>query len=245
VHSDHLNTPRKLSDKKGQPRWQWAYSGFGEIGAQSLTTATLSEVRYNLRYPGQVDDGNGLFYNWHRFYHPGTGRYTQADPIGLEGGWNRFGYAYGNPLLNTDPTGHLVIADDIVIGGAVLGVGCMISSGCREAVANGFRACGRAIDNLIFNNGDKNPSTPTGQRGSPIEVKPGTNQPTAIGGRDYTGHALDRMQGRGVPPSAVEGAINNGLSSPGNQPDTTVHTGPGGLTVVTGSGGQVITVIPR
>ena len=72
VHSDHLNTPRKLSDKNGQPRWQWAYSGFGEIGAQSLTTATLSEVRYNLRYPGQVDDGNGngLFYNGHRFNIP-------------------------------------------------------------------------------------------------------------------------------------------------------------------------------
>lgn len=47
------------------------------------------------------------------------------------------------------------------------------------------------------------------------------------------------MQGRGVPPSAVEDAIQNGQSSPGNSPDTTVHQGDG-VTVVTGENGQVI-----
>ena len=29
VHSDHLNTPRKLSNADGQPVWQWSYSAFG------------------------------------------------------------------------------------------------------------------------------------------------------------------------------------------------------------------------
>lgn len=105
VHADHLNTPRRLTDKSGTVRWQWAYSGFGEVAAQSLATATLPEVRFNLRYPGQVDDGNGLFYNWNRFYHPATGRYTKADPIGLGGGWNRFGYVGANPLSYEDPNG--------------------------------------------------------------------------------------------------------------------------------------------
>jgi outer membrane biosynthesis protein TonB len=97
--------------------------------------------------------------------------------------------------------------------------------------------------------GDKNPSTPTGQRGSPIEVAPGTNQPTTIGGRDYTGHSLDRMQGRGVPPAAVEDAIQNGSSRPDKQyPDSrTEHRSPDGRVVVitdTGSG-RVITVETR
>jgi RHS repeat-associated protein len=118
VHADHLNTPRRLTDRNGNPRWQWAYSGFGEVGPQSLTTATLPEVRLNLRYPGQVDDANGLFYNWHRFYQPQTGRYTKADPIGLDGGWNRFAYVGGNALGAVDPLG---LDTAVIVGGATGG----------------------------------------------------------------------------------------------------------------------------
>lgn len=98
VHADHLNTPRRLSDSAGQTRWQWPYSGFGEIAPQSTPAAGQAPISYSLRYPGQIDDGNELFYNWHRFYDPRVGRYTKADPIGLDGGWNRFGYVDGDPV---------------------------------------------------------------------------------------------------------------------------------------------------
>ncbi|WP_443083625.1 RHS domain-containing protein [Variovorax sp. WDL1] len=30
MHSDHLNTPRRLIDSQGQPVWQWSYSAFGD-----------------------------------------------------------------------------------------------------------------------------------------------------------------------------------------------------------------------
>lgn len=105
VHADHLNTPRRLSDASGQTRWQWPYSGFGEIAPQATPAAGQAPLSFALRYPGQIDDGNELFYNWHRFYDPRVGRYTKADPIGLEGGWNRFGYANGSPLTFFDPRG--------------------------------------------------------------------------------------------------------------------------------------------
>lgn len=105
VHADHLNTPRRLSDASGETRWQWPYSGFGEIAPQATPAAGQAPVSFALRYPGQIDDGNELFYNWHRFYEPRVGRYTKADPIGLDGGWNRFGYVGGNPLSRIDPTG--------------------------------------------------------------------------------------------------------------------------------------------
>ena len=61
---------------------------------------------FNLRYPGQYfDSESGLNYNYFRTYNPTTGRYTQNDPIGLDGGWNRFGYVEGNPLSFVDPWG--------------------------------------------------------------------------------------------------------------------------------------------
>jgi RHS repeat-associated protein len=119
VHSDHLNTPRKLSNADGQPVWQWSYSAFGEdkptiaknrFANLDITpnpgSTSLSEVKFNLRYPGQyADEESGLFYNYFRSYDPRTGRYSQGDPIGLLGGWNRFGYVGGDSLMYSDPLG--------------------------------------------------------------------------------------------------------------------------------------------
>lgn len=124
VHADHLNTPRRITAANNQVVWQWAYSAFGETEPttaskrftsmatkpSTITTSTgntgIQAVTYNLRYPGQVfDQESGLHYNYFRTYDPQTGRYTQPDPIGLEGGWNRFGYVDGNPLSFVDSTG--------------------------------------------------------------------------------------------------------------------------------------------
>ncbi|MBB6561645.1 RHS repeat-associated protein [Acidovorax soli] len=119
VHSDHLNTPRKLTQPDGQVAWQWAYSAFGDeqptVGAKRFTDATtnpttgttsIPEVTFNLRYPGQYyDKESNLHYNYFRSYSAERGRYTQADPIGLEGRFNRFGYAEGNALSFKDSLG--------------------------------------------------------------------------------------------------------------------------------------------
>jgi RHS repeat-associated protein len=59
-----------------------------------------------LRFPGQyADNETGLFYNYFRSYQASQGRYTQNDPIGLAGGWNRFGYVGANSLSFTDAMG--------------------------------------------------------------------------------------------------------------------------------------------
>ena len=51
------------------------------------------EVTFDLRYPGQQwDEESGLAFNINRYYDKTSGRYIQADPIGLDWGWNRFGY---------------------------------------------------------------------------------------------------------------------------------------------------------
>jgi hypothetical protein len=46
-----------------------------------------------------------LYYNWHRFYDPETGRYISADPIGLAGGINLYNYVQNDPVNWIDPEG--------------------------------------------------------------------------------------------------------------------------------------------
>jgi RHS repeat-associated protein len=82
-----------------------------------------------------------------------------------------------------------------------------------------------------------------GRRGNPINVVPGTNAPREIGGRNYRGHALDQMQARGVPSSAVENTIRHGTPGTDPIPGRIRHYDPvNDLTVVTESG-TVVTVI--
>ncbi|MCX8995440.1 RHS domain-containing protein, partial [Citrobacter portucalensis] len=58
-----------------------------------------------LRFPGQYEDTeSGLYYNRFRYYDCETGQYLCADPIGLAGGANPYGYVH-NPLLWIDPLG--------------------------------------------------------------------------------------------------------------------------------------------
>lgn len=47
----------------------------------------------------------GLNYNMERDYDPGTGRYVEPDPLGLDGGDNPFVYVANSPLGFVDPLG--------------------------------------------------------------------------------------------------------------------------------------------
>jgi hypothetical protein len=87
-------------------------------------------------------------------------------------------------------------------------------------------------------------SAPVGSSRNPVDIEPGTNQPATIGNTPYTGHSIDRMQGRGIPPSVVADTILNGETSPGNKPGTTAHySSVNNLTVITNDvNGNVITV---
>ncbi|WP_139225819.1 RHS repeat-associated core domain-containing protein, partial [Paracidovorax konjaci] len=103
-------------------------------------------VRFDLRYPGQVwDEETGLNYNLHRYYDPATGRYMQADPIGLAGGWNRFWYVGGNPLAFTDPRG---LAVELRCRPADIAAGlvnhCWLKTDTTEAGMNEQAGCSRA-----------------------------------------------------------------------------------------------------
>lgn len=97
----------------------------------------------NLRFPGQYWDAeSGLSYNWHRYYDALIGRYIEADPIGLEGGLNRWGYVGGRPVVVVDPDGRFaMVVAAALAGGAVTGGALFFQKQCMDAcVGPEFRA---------------------------------------------------------------------------------------------------------
>ncbi|MFH1147302.1 MAG: RHS repeat-associated core domain-containing protein [Pseudomonadota bacterium] len=100
-HNDHLGTPMQLTASNGAVVWSAKYEAFGEVEVDSGSTMTN-----NLRFPGQYyDQETGLHYNYHRDYAPDIGRYIEADPIGLEGGYNAYLYVSNNAITRNDPLG--------------------------------------------------------------------------------------------------------------------------------------------
>ena len=105
VHADHLEAPRVVIDRANNIRWTRLAEPFGTTPAND-NPAGLGAFSFNLRQPGQYWDAeSGLHYNMARYYDPGIGRYTQSDPIGLEGGINTYAYVGGNPISGIDPYG--------------------------------------------------------------------------------------------------------------------------------------------
>jgi RHS repeat-associated protein len=106
VHADHLGTPRKVTRPSDNGlMWRWDPDTFGSV-SPNQNPNSLGTFIYNLRFPGQYYRvESGLFYNYYRDYDPQTGRYLEADPIGLRGGINTYAYVSNAPLSWFDKFG--------------------------------------------------------------------------------------------------------------------------------------------
>jgi RHS repeat-associated protein len=107
VHTDQLNTSRQVTRPSDNAQmWTWFSDPFG-TDAANANPAGVGNFAYNLRFPGQVFDGQaGLHYNGYRDYDPATPRYLEPDPIGLAGGsYSTYAYVDGNPISRTDRKG--------------------------------------------------------------------------------------------------------------------------------------------
>ncbi len=100
--NDHLGTPILQADATASILWRADYDPYGTV----FSYRTGADKYQPLRFPGQENDGTTeLSYNVFRWYRAGWGRYTQADPLGLNGGFNHFAYVLGNPNSVADPLG--------------------------------------------------------------------------------------------------------------------------------------------
>jgi len=106
IHTDHLGTPRVVTNPITGMVWTWYSDPFGKTSVNDDVDGDGIKFDFNLRFAGQYyDSETGLHYNYFRDYDPSTGRYVQSDPIGLGGGLNTYGYVGGNPLYWIDPLG--------------------------------------------------------------------------------------------------------------------------------------------
>ncbi|ECD2509828.1 RHS repeat protein [Salmonella enterica subsp. enterica serovar Stanleyville] len=108
-HCDHRGLPLALITLDNQVAWRAEYDEWGN----QLNEENPHHMEQLIRLPGQqYDEESGLYYNRHRYYNPGQGRYITQDPIGLKGGWNLYQYPL-NPVVNIDPLGLLrALAND-------------------------------------------------------------------------------------------------------------------------------------
>jgi RHS repeat-associated protein len=168
LHTDHLDSPRKASDSAGRVVWSWESDAFGSTAALDDPDGDGTKTSINLRFPGQyLDAESGLHYNWHRYYDPLNGRYTQSDPIGLEGGASTYGYAAGAPLDRWDVDGQkcsvgVHVGMQLAVNLACKWSGprrCLETDDCSEnarkiSTNSACAATRRAINNRCFNGGD-------------------------------------------------------------------------------------------
>lgn len=111
VHGDQLSRPEAVTDWNRQVVWRANNYAFER-------TVTLDSIGgLNLGLPGQYFDAeSGLWHNGHRYYDGRTGRYTQSDPIGLNGGLNTYLYAFGDSINAIDPSGLGTVGPGIEVG---------------------------------------------------------------------------------------------------------------------------------
>ena len=105
IRADHIGRPDFATNESGAFVWSATYTPFGGV---HTSTGALSPNRF----PGQwFQSESGLHQNWMRDYDPTTGRYLQADPLGLVDGASVYGYVRQSPMMLTDPRGEQSVGD--------------------------------------------------------------------------------------------------------------------------------------
>ena len=116
-HANLLGSITDLTDSKGHVVESYRYTPYGTPSHHydyfktphapgHSRHAFKSALGNPFLFGGQrYDEAIGLYYLWLRDYDSAVGKFLQADPIGLLGGINLYGYALGNPINFIDPFG--------------------------------------------------------------------------------------------------------------------------------------------
>jgi RHS repeat-associated protein len=236
--------PLIVADNRTQPlRWKgmWRYD-FG--GGVELYDARARMWSPKLGTFLSVDefafhDARGTLWGW-----PGQNSIRWRDPSGRIGMGDSASSdrAIGSPQNWGDSSFQTGLKDSAVFDAFALAqltpLGYLLDAGLFVAsdkdlpllgLMGAPRVGGEAAAEAALDGGSCRASTPVGRKGQPLggfnPTKP-TNAGGEVGGRQFSVHAFDRMQSQGIPPSAVENTIENGVGSSGKVPGTEAHYDP-------------------
>jgi RHS repeat-associated protein len=102
LDSQQDTVPRTTFKVCLEMEWPAAYLWMTHLSRRSSAVGPLSWMGSLIQ---NKRDLTGQLYMRNRYYDPQTGRFTQEDPIGLAGGLNTYGFADGDPVSYSDPTG--------------------------------------------------------------------------------------------------------------------------------------------
>ncbi len=137
--SDHLGSPRVITNQLGAVTTRKDYMAFGE---ETYTTQRTSAINYDNQsetrkgYTGyEKDDESGLDFAQARYYNSKHGRYTSVDPLTASANvknpqtFNRYSYVLNSPYKFTDPLGLISSST------GACGTGCRNSGGFVDGSA--------------------------------------------------------------------------------------------------------------
>jgi RHS repeat-associated protein len=102
---DHVGSTRLELDDMARVISYEEYLPFGATSYQA-TAKGIRAAAKRYRFTGQErDEETGLNYHHVRYYATWLGRWTAADPIGVEGDVNLYAYVHNSPLNSIDPSG--------------------------------------------------------------------------------------------------------------------------------------------
>ncbi|MEK6286383.1 MAG: RHS repeat-associated core domain-containing protein, partial [Acidobacteriota bacterium] len=118
--SDHLGSTRVVTKSDGSVKARYDYLPFGEelgatIGGRTVGTGYGAADGTKQKFTQKERDSeSGLDYFLARYYSSAQGRFTSVDPLMASASvtapqsWNRYAYAFNNPLRFIDPDGQEV-----------------------------------------------------------------------------------------------------------------------------------------
>ena len=131
IVTDHLGTPRAITDNAGAVIKKLDYDSFGNV---------ISDSNSGFGIPfgfsgGLQDNDTSLIRFGFRDYDPDTGRWAARDPIGFAGGdTNLYGYVFSDPVNFIDQTGE----SPVIVVGVATGASFIIGGAIRAAQGGSF-----------------------------------------------------------------------------------------------------------